>query len=306
MKDYFSFSFLLVLLTIFFSVTAFGTDSPEGLQRFLQRYPEADLDGDGILSREEARTFRMKLWQENKSAGEELSPPVAAKERPVVTLGSPSYKDLAYGEKEFQRFDLWLPKGHPLPSPTLFYLSGRNTDGDLPARLFRDCLQEGWAVCLVYVQPEENDASEEQWQDSLADLRTLLTFFSQQAVTHGIRPDSLFLYASDALASYALLGNLLAASLEESSIKLRGTALYLSGREALPESLKSVMISLSQEHELPGKCALFHRTDLDPSWLVFSENVSEGLCSLHPISENETDLHILKTIFLFFHDSLKE
>lgn len=299
-----SFSFLLVCLTVLVSSVCFASDNPKGLQRFLERYPEADLNGDGVLSREEARTFRMKLWQESAASEEDHHARQAPKERRAVTLGNPSYKGLSYGTQESQRFDLWLPHGHPLPCPTVFYLTAHQDD-ELPAQLFRDCLQQGWAVCRLYLRMEEETRSEDSCKEALEDLCTAHSFFSEQAVAHGIRPDSLFVYASDELAPLGLYAHLSASAEEDTPITLRAVALYLSREESIPESLKSVMLSVSKKSDKLGTCTLFHRDDVDPSWLFSSEENQSACCTFHSISKEEEEVHVFKKIVLFYENALK-
>jgi hypothetical protein len=299
----------LLFLAVFTWQQNASAEANEGLQRFLQRYPEADLDGDGILSREEARLFRMKLWQQDQEQGLIPSEAVEKRERRQITLSTPTYKGLSYGEKEEQAFDLWLPQGHPLPCPTLFYLSSHEAD-TLPAQLFRDCLDEGWASCVVYIHGsgsetvEEKPVAEEQEQDSLENVEKALRFFSEQAVSHGIRPDSIFLHAQGSLAPYALYGRLLYEELELTNLEIKGTALYLQDQEDFSEQLESAILSIKKQERPSLKTAVFHRKTLSASWLKLLDALEEDVCSLHPLPEDEKEGHMLKQLFLFFKDTL--
>lgn len=74
------------------------------LERFLKRFPESDANQDGKLTLEEARSFR------DAHRGEKAGAQAAGVQ--------PTHADVAYGDHDQQRFDLWLaesPDGKPTP-----------------------------------------------------------------------------------------------------------------------------------------------------------------------------------------------
>jgi len=83
----------------------------ERLKRFLERFPESDLDEDGTLTRTEVREFNRKrrAGREGRQGGD----------RP-----QPTHPDVAYGDHEKQRFDLWVVEEAEEPTPLAIYIHG--------------------------------------------------------------------------------------------------------------------------------------------------------------------------------------
>ncbi|MEM7603564.1 MAG: hypothetical protein AAF357_19395, partial [Verrucomicrobiota bacterium] len=76
----------------------------ERSKKLLERFPEADTNQDGTLSREEFRAFVSK-----RRSNEAPSMPERPGGRPKVT--PPTHADVAYGDHDKQRFDLWMVPG---------------------------------------------------------------------------------------------------------------------------------------------------------------------------------------------------
>ena len=96
---------LVLLVACSAAVTAAvqtSKDDPR-LREGLKRYPEADADGDGVLTIREARAF---LATRGMTAAEALRAPDSGKGTALV----PTVADVAYGPHERCRFDLYLPK----------------------------------------------------------------------------------------------------------------------------------------------------------------------------------------------------
>ena len=79
------------------------------LQEYLQRFPGADADKDGVLTRQEAQNHRR----------EQRGP--AARQRPPRP--DPDIADFAYGPHEKQRFDLWQAESDA-PTPLILFIHG--------------------------------------------------------------------------------------------------------------------------------------------------------------------------------------
>ncbi len=88
-------------------------DRQQRLAEFLQRFPQADTNKDGTLSREEFRSFQAlrRRQQEQQRASQDDGP-------------SPTHADVAYGEHEKQRFDLWLLPSAEEPTPLVIFIHG--------------------------------------------------------------------------------------------------------------------------------------------------------------------------------------
>lgn len=92
--------------------------SPEQLAAWLKRYPEADADRDGTLTEAEADAYRRTMQSRERDT---------ASRRKAEKI-TPTHADLAYGEHERQRYDLWIPEktkaDDPRPFPILIYFHG--------------------------------------------------------------------------------------------------------------------------------------------------------------------------------------
>lgn len=83
----------------------------------LKRYPQADRDGDGVLSRaEKQRLLRM--------AANRVKPkPASQTPKRAQTNRAPTFANVKYGEHERQVFDIWLADSKQ-PTPLAIYIHG--------------------------------------------------------------------------------------------------------------------------------------------------------------------------------------
>ncbi|QGJ69282.1 Carboxylesterase NlhH [Planctomycetales bacterium 10988] len=107
-------SFLSILLigsSSLYAQNRFTEDElNERLERFLQRFPQADLNKDGNLTMDEFRAFRQKTRDTTPERNRGLA--------------KPTVPDVAYGEHEKQRFDLWPVPNAKSPTPLAIYIHG--------------------------------------------------------------------------------------------------------------------------------------------------------------------------------------
>lgn len=102
------------LLTLTGAIFAEETsENSERLKTALERFPQADANGDGILTLTEARAF---LQQQRNKRGEQAKKPAA------------THADVAYGEYDRNRLDLWLAKSET-PTPLVIYIHGGGFKG---------------------------------------------------------------------------------------------------------------------------------------------------------------------------------
>lgn len=88
----------------------------ERLQQLLKRFPEADANKDGVLTREEAQAYREKSQAEgNKKA--------TAKQQPVADAIKPTHADVKYGPAERNVLDFYQAKSDK-PTPLVIYIHG--------------------------------------------------------------------------------------------------------------------------------------------------------------------------------------
>lgn len=105
---------LLVGLLLFTAVCdAQTSETDERLRRFLERFPDSDADGDGVLTIEEAREFQ----RARRRLGAVEAPP-------------PDHADVVYGPHERNVLDLWIASGEA-PRPFAVFIHGGGwTSGD--------------------------------------------------------------------------------------------------------------------------------------------------------------------------------
>ena len=86
----------------------------ERLAKWLQRFPKADADRDGILTQQEAFNFRNQLRKDRSD------------KKGRATKPAPTHRDLAYGPHPRNRFDLYLPSSSRSATarPLLVYFHG--------------------------------------------------------------------------------------------------------------------------------------------------------------------------------------
>ncbi len=90
----------------------------------LERYPQADADGDGVLSdAEKQRLLRQAAARAKQKLG--TGKPSPAKSATVETQNgkTPSFANVKYGEHERHVFDLWLADANK-PTPLAIYIHG--------------------------------------------------------------------------------------------------------------------------------------------------------------------------------------
>ncbi|SKB00948.1 Alpha/beta hydrolase family protein [Prosthecobacter debontii] len=103
--------FLLPLFATTLGYAQLTSENNERLRQGLKKYPAADADKDGILTLEEARAYLAK----NKKS--EVVKPKRGSPRP-------DFAEVAYGEHERNRLDLYLAKGMQGPTPVVVLIHG--------------------------------------------------------------------------------------------------------------------------------------------------------------------------------------
>ena len=75
----------VMLLAAPYAAAQATSENHDGLKQLLQRYPEADVDHNKVLTLDEARAYRTRMWQEETEAGKpiERDAPAEATETPT-------------------------------------------------------------------------------------------------------------------------------------------------------------------------------------------------------------------------------
>jgi len=111
------------------------------LQERLRKFPEADANGDGVLTEQEARAHQ-KSVKKGKATKAEVTDAKPA--------GAPAFADISYGPHARNVLDLWRAKSDR-PTPVLvFFHGGSFKAGDkanvLARPIFEECLKAGISV----------------------------------------------------------------------------------------------------------------------------------------------------------------
>ena len=118
------------------------SENNEQLKKWLQQYPAADANHDGVLTESEARAFEKQIRGQHRdgsqSQAEATKPPAIA----------PDLANVSYGPYRRNVFDLWKPKTDR-PAPVfVFFHGGGFMGGDKSgyiAGIQKECLQSGIA-----------------------------------------------------------------------------------------------------------------------------------------------------------------
>jgi len=110
------------------------SENNDRLRQFLQRSPGADADKDGVLTLQEAQAFNRRRQQ----AGRQQQP------RP-----EPTHADVAYGDNEKQRFDLWLAESEE-PTPLILFIHGGGFSGGDKRGVRVDVLKQALEAGISY------------------------------------------------------------------------------------------------------------------------------------------------------------
>lgn len=108
------FLFFLLFFALITPSRAQQSKMQERLNKWLLQFPEADTDGDGKLTLEEAQAYREKM-----TTGTDKR----SKKKQRV---EPAFSDVSYGPHERNVFDIWIPEESTdgTPFPVLIYFHG--------------------------------------------------------------------------------------------------------------------------------------------------------------------------------------
>lgn len=283
----------------------------EGLKQLLQRYPDADLDRDHVLTMDEAREFRMRMWQEETETGTpiERDEPGGEIQAPAGA-GDPTLLQMPYGELPGQYFDLWLPRNATPPCPTVFLLNAENEDAEPPQRLLKDSLNVGISVGLLHGRAEGNG------ETYFEDIAQALRFLRERGHSHGVRPDRMGLFGQGASAEHVLYGALLAPAEEENTTGIRCAAVLdpepraaaegrLTPEDCLVNAYPKVHALLGERHGAPA-VALLHTGRNEGDVLVQALRLQNIDAALNNAAENERDAHLMRKAALFYSEKLRK
>lgn len=170
------------LMTVAFSgraqqgvLTRLQKATPEQLQALLPRFPEADANRDGVLTREEAMTHARLRGPSPEAAADTGRQPVA-----------PTHADVAYGPHERHVLDFWRAPGDGSRPLVVFIHGGGFTGGDKAkwrqSREIVRLLEAGISCAAINYRLRQHAPI----QDILRDVARSVQFLRRQAEVYGI------------------------------------------------------------------------------------------------------------------------
>jgi acetyl esterase len=183
-------------VALVFAANSFGAQqdiTPERLQKWLQRYPDADTNHDGTLSIDEARAYQQKLAAARKTKARKGN----------SSLPTPTYANISYGPHASNLFDLWLAKSDK-PTPLLVFIHGGGfVSGDksqAQPEAIQRCLNAGVSFMTINYRFRKDAPV----QDILRDAARAIQFVRCNAAKYNLDPKLVASYGGSAGAGTSL------------------------------------------------------------------------------------------------------
>ncbi|MBI5394666.1 MAG: alpha/beta hydrolase [Verrucomicrobia bacterium] len=174
-------------------VTAQRDIAPEQLQQLLKRFPDADANGDGKLTLEEARAYRQKMTGKRGGKADATK----------VSLPTPTHADVSYGPHERNVLDLWLAKSGK-PTPLVVFIHGGGFVGGDKSKASADsikrCLDAGVSFMAINYRFRQHAPI----QDILRDAARAIQFVRHDAAKYNLDPKRVASYGGSAGAGTSL------------------------------------------------------------------------------------------------------
>lgn len=188
----------LILLTGALALPISGhgqtSETDERFARFLKRFPEADLNKDGILDVPEARSYQQKRK-------------AAAADKPEAQRAKPTHADVSYGDHELQAFDLWLaePQTEGTATPLCIYIHGggfRGGDKKVSGAIVERFLNQG--ISFASFNYRLTNGGEFPYPVPMHDSARALQFIRSKAEDWNLDTEKIACYGGSAGAGISL------------------------------------------------------------------------------------------------------
>ncbi|MCA9053645.1 MAG: alpha/beta hydrolase fold domain-containing protein [Planctomycetaceae bacterium] len=167
--------------------------SPQ-LKQALQRFPDADANGDGVLTQTEARVYREKMNPRRAPAGRNG----ANQGKPAAT-----YANVHYGPDERQVLDVYLADSKQ-PTPLLIYIHGGGfvggDKGSIAGNVVARCHEAGVSVAAIHYRFVTTDPFPVPQQDAARAVQ----FLRSQAGEWNLDPQRFGAYGGSAGAGLSM------------------------------------------------------------------------------------------------------
>jgi len=175
------------------------------LKEVLQKYPKADLNGDGVLTAEEARTARQQFQKEraNKAGVRAGKSSQAEQGRPGQTAPQPTFANVQYGPHERNVLDFWKADSQKPTALVVFIHGGGFVGGDkskADSEIIRACLDAGVSFMAINYRFRQHAPI----QDILRDAARAIQFIRDHAKEYNIDPKRIASYGGSAGAGTSL------------------------------------------------------------------------------------------------------
>ena len=176
MKSRFTVVFLCVLLCG--GLCAGEAENTGNAKKFLARYPDADLNGDGILTREEARAYRAKKEgsPQSRSRTETTGRQIARDKQKIA----PKLANVSYGPHSNNVIDFYKARSKR-PTPLVLYIHGGGFRGGSKDSISQTTLKELLDAGISVASVEYRFISHKKLPAAHHDCRTAIQFIRTKA-----------------------------------------------------------------------------------------------------------------------------
>jgi len=207
------------------------SDNNRMLKRIMQRYPESDADGDGMLDAEEARTFIEKQRERWRQRGNWRRNRI-----------QPTFDDIKYGPADKHHFDLYRAESEEPAPLVVFFHGGQFITGDETSTRPFDIpglLAAGISVASI----DYRETNEEPFPGPFEDAQRALQYIRFYAEQLDIDPTRIAGLGDEAGGNLALYLALQDDQFDESIRKALRQGTIQDARATLPEGPIQLTVS---------------------------------------------------------------
>lgn len=193
-----------LLLLALLPAVLFAADPAQRLEQLRKQYPQADANGDGVLTEQEARSYADRQRSAKKSRPRNATDyDDAGEPRPNSRRPAPTHAEVSYGPHERNKLDLWIAKSDT-PTPLVVFIHGggfvNGSKAGANVEMINGCLASG--VSFMAINYRFRDSA--PIQDILRDCARSIQFVRSRAKEYNIDPRRIASYGGSAGAGTSL------------------------------------------------------------------------------------------------------